>query len=204
MINSKILLTVSNMIPSECCICASSPKDLYLDEKSGQPSVEMRQFQCCNRIICPICIYKQPRLGQYCPYCQSTGSSLKLIDETNYTEPKSSVATALYVSQNQANRWKTRDPEKNGEDAPDVLHFVDPANDTIDLLSIRYGVPAAVLRKTNNIYADHLLAARKTILISGEYYKGGVSLSPQPPDGEEMDVRKSKIRRFMVNCKVIE
>jgi hypothetical protein len=94
--------------------------------------------------------------------------------------------------------------EKAGSDCPDVLHFVDPANDSIRTLSIRYGVPETCLRRINAIYADHLLAARRTILIPGEYYKGGVSLSPQPPEGEEMESKKNKIRRLMVQCKVPE
>lgn len=73
--------------------------------------------------------------------------------------------------------------------------------DTIPSLALRYGVPQDALRKKNGLYADHLLAARKTILIPGEYYKGGVSLSPQPIDGEEEEMRKAKIRRWMVACK---
>jgi hypothetical protein len=39
-------------------------------------------------------------------------------------------------------------------------------------------------------------------LIPGEYYKGGVSLSPRPIEGEEEEMRKGKIRRFMTSCKV--
>jgi hypothetical protein len=201
---ARILFTLSDMNLSECCICASNSADLFLDEKLDQPSARMRQFRCCNRIICPICLDKQPRLEHYCPYCQTAGSSIKPIDGEYGIAPKSHLATASEVLQNRISRPEQKDPEKNEEDAPDVLHFVDPANDTIDLLSIRYGVPASVLRKTNNIYADHLLAARKTILISGEYYKGGVAINPRPLDGEEMDMKKSKIRRFMVNCKVIK
>lgn len=88
--------------------------------------------------------------------------------------------------------------------AEDVLHFVDPTQDSIPALSLRYGVPQNALRRTNNLYADHLLAARQTILISGLYYKGGVSLSPQPIDGEEEEIRKGKVRRWMVACKVSE
>ncbi|MBH1945610.1 hypothetical protein I5L01_15440 [Erythrobacter sp. YJ-T3-07] len=38
----------------------------------------------------------------------------------------------------------------------------------------------------------------------GEFYKGGVSLSPRPVEGEEEELRKGKIRRFMVACKVSE
>ena len=90
------------------------------------------------------------------------------------------------------------------EIADDVLHFLDPAHDTISSLALRYAVPPNALRTKNNLYADHLLAARKTILIPGEFYKGGVSLSPQPIDGEEEEIRKSKIRRWMVICKVSE
>lgn len=86
----------------------------------------------------------------------------------------------------------------------DVLHFVDPSHDSILSLSLRYGVPSQALRRVNGLYADHLLAARRTILIPGEFYKGGVSLSPTPVDGEEEDIRKVKIRRWMVACKVAE
>jgi len=96
-------------------------------------------------------------------------------------------------------------PEKRGESAPaeDVLHFVKP-NDSIQGLALAYGVPIHVLRKTNNIFSDHLIQGRKTLLIPGEYYKGGVSLSPQPLEGEEEEVKKNKTRRWMMACKVAE
>ena len=86
----------------------------------------------------------------------------------------------------------------------DVLHFVDQSHDSILSLSLRYGVPSQALRRVNGLYADHLLAARRTVLIPGEFYKGGVSLSPTPVDGEEEDIRKVKIRRWMVACRVAE
>ena len=86
----------------------------------------------------------------------------------------------------------------------DVLHFVDPSHDSLSSLSLRYGVPSQALRRLNGLYADHLLAARRTVLIPGEFYKGGISLSPRPVDGEEEDARKVKIRRWMVACKVAE
>lgn len=54
------------------------------------------------------------------------------------------------------------------------------------------------------MYADHLLAARRTILIPGEFYKGGVSFSPRPLEGEEEEMKKTKLRKFMVQCKVSE
>jgi hypothetical protein len=98
--------------------------------------------------------------------------------------------------------------EKNSDDvtnqAPDVLHFLNPDTDSIASLSLRYGVPQSALRRTNGLYSDHLLAARRTLLIPGEFYKGGVSLSPRPVEGEEEEARKSKLRRWMVACKVAE
>lgn len=84
----------------------------------------------------------------------------------------------------------------------DTLHFLDHEHDTISSLSLRYGVPASALRQRNNIGSDHLLQGRKTILIPGEYYHKGESLSPRPIDGEEEERRKSRIRRFMTTCKV--
>lgn len=89
-------------------------------------------------------------------------------------------------------------------DAEDVLHFLDPTKDTISSLSLRYNVPPEELRRNNALFADHLLAARRTVLIPGKFYKGGVSLSPRPINGEEDEIKKSKVRRWMVACKVAE
>jgi hypothetical protein len=65
-------------------------------------------------------------------------------------------------------------------------------------------VPTAALRRANNITSDHLLLARRTILIPGEFYKAGVSLSPRPIEGEEEERRRAILRRWMVACKVSE
>lgn len=86
----------------------------------------------------------------------------------------------------------------------DTLHFLNHEHDSIASLSLRYGVPASALRRANNVHSDHLLLGRKTILIPGEFYKRGVSLSPQPIDGEEEELRKAKIRRFMTSCKIYD
>ncbi len=86
--------------------------------------------------------------------------------------------------------------------AEDTLHFLDHNHDSIASLSLRYGVPQDALRRTNNVTSDHLLLARRTLLIPGEFYKGGISLSPRPVEGEEEELRKNKIRRFMTSCKV--
>lgn len=95
--------------------------------------------------------------------------------------------------------------EKSRQDAPapDVLHFVTP-NDSMLSLALAYGVPINALRKTNNVFADHLLQGRRTILIPGEYYSGGVSLSPRPLEGEEEEAKKNKVRRWQMACKAAE
>lgn len=88
--------------------------------------------------------------------------------------------------------------------AEDTLHFLDHRHDSIASLSLRYGVPAAALRRANNVNSDHLLLGRKTVIIPGEFYKAGVSLSPQPVEGEEEELRKAKIRRLMTSCKIAD
>ena len=90
------------------------------------------------------------------------------------------------------------------EPVDDILHFLNHDHDSITSLSLRYGVPAAALRRKNNIASDHLLLGRKTILIPGDHYRGGVSLSPRPIEGENEELRKQKIRRFMTTSKVAD
>ncbi|KAI9783342.1 MAG: hypothetical protein M1839_003876 [Geoglossum umbratile] len=85
----------------------------------------------------------------------------------------------------------------------DVLHFID-RHDTLVSLSFQYGTPIDALRRANAIWSDNLLHARRTLIIPSEFYRDGISLSPQPVDGEEEDVRKSKVRRWMMACKVSE
>lgn len=196
-----------------CCTCAallSSIPPTY-DEKTEKPAQHERRLECCARAICARCITDNPRFASYCPFCQvsKVPSSLPqgLRDPPAYSPPtgrqteeqpppysaSASVQPPLETA---------KDPET--ENAPDVLHFVDPNYDSVASLSLRYGVPAGALRRTNALYADHLLAARRTVLIPKEYYKGGVSLSPRPVEGEEEEIRKGKVRKFMVGCKVAE
>lgn len=159
-----------------------------------------------------------PRFATYCPFCQVSivPSPLPqgLRDPPAYSPPSGGKPSRVgkdleelpppYTAHNPIQTSSEKTGKNNAEQAPDVLHFVDPNNDSITSLSLRYEVPADALRRTNGLYADHLLAARRTILIPGEYYKGGVSLSPRPLEGEEEEIRKGKVRKFMVGCKVAE
>ncbi|KAL8839006.1 MAG: hypothetical protein Q9170_001937 [Blastenia crenularia] len=189
------------MAEESCCTCARNLSDISpeYDEKTEKPVQQDRRLNCC-------------------PFCQISSDPTPLPqglrDPPAYSPPASPrpahvpPAHSQYVEELPA--YSSLDPQESpcgkGTEseyaADDVLHFINPAHDTISSLALRYAVPAHALRKKNNLYADHLLAARKAILIPGEYYSGGVSLSPEPVDGEEEEIRKSKIRRWMVICKV--
>jgi len=200
-----------------CCTCAallSSIPPTY-DEKTEKPTVHERRLECCDRAICARCTTDNPRFATYCPFCQVsiTPSPLPqgLRDPPSYSPPPEGGVWAQSTLDPKAGPPPYTERvsvdstlEKTGSAGQDVLHFVDPTNDSINLLSIRYGVPANALRRTNGLYSDHLLAARRTILIPWEFYKGGVSLSPRPLEGEEEEARKSKVRKWMVACKVAE
>lgn len=196
-----------------CCTCAAILSPSPDDEKSEKQNRYERRLECCNRLVCTRCINKNPRFATYCPWCQVSivPSSLPqgLRDPPAYSPPAQGLHSTL---DGQPPPYSVHNPSvtppekssKDGEPAQDVLHFVDQNKDTITSLSLSYGVPAEVLRRTNGLFADHLLAARRTLLIPAEYYKGGVSLSPRPLEGEEEEIRKGKVRKFMVGCKVAE
>ncbi|KAI1212977.1 uncharacterized protein F4807DRAFT_307050 [Annulohypoxylon truncatum] len=202
-----------------CCTCATLLSKVPRYSISEKPLPQDRELECCRRVICGHCRNTNPRFNTYCPYCQIsiTDTSLPqgLKDPPSY---ESSIATSSSKADSAAPppymppvNQMTPDPldEKSvpldsSEPAEDTLHFLDHAHDSIASLSLRYGVPASALRRANNITSDHLILGRRTVIIPGEYYKGGVSLSPRPIEGEEEEARKSKIRRWMVACKVHE
>ncbi|KAH7128306.1 hypothetical protein B0J11DRAFT_431418 [Dendryphion nanum] len=208
------------MSSEACCTCASLLSSIpsTYDEKSEKQTQFERRLDCCKRAICARCITDNPRFATYCPFCQISivPSPLPqgLRDPPEYSPPTQNRRTAAearddeqpppYSAHNPLHSPPEKGSAKNEDQAPDVLHFVDQNNDSLSSLSLRYGVPVDCLRRTNGLYADHLLAARRTILIPGEYYKAGVSLSPRPLEGEEEEIRKVKVRKFMVGCKVVE
>jgi len=202
----------SPIMSEACCTCASLLTSIppTYDEKSEKPTQYERRLDCCGRAICARCITDNPRFATYCPFCQvsSVPSSLPqgLRDPPAYSPPSGEQAGDELppYSASDSRQLSSEKSGANEQDAPDVLHFVDPNNDSIASLSLRYGVPVGALQRTNSLYANHLLAARRTVLIPGEYYKGGVSLSPRPLEGEEEEMRKGKLRKFMVGCKVAE
>ncbi|KAL8773296.1 MAG: hypothetical protein Q9209_001690 [Squamulea sp. 1 TL-2023] len=206
------------MVQEACCTCAKLISNILpqYDEKTEKRVAQDHHLECCGRMICGNCIAINSRFATYCPFCQISSDTSPLpqgLREPPAYSPSSlpheSFAPSFdaeqppaYSSSDDQQRILGKSGQSGADVAEDVLHFLDPACDTISSLALRYAVPPNALRIKNNVYADHLLAARKTILIPGEFYKGGVSLSPQPIDGEEEEIRKSKIRRWMVTCKV--
>ena len=205
-----------------CCTCATvlSAVPPQYDETTEKLYQHQQRLGCCGRAICARCIRDNPRFTTYCPFCQFSFGPSPLPQGTreppSYSPPTDKLELQCAnlpqeddekpppYSERKSSQTTGDHKGKIADIAPDVLHFVDPNDDSITSLSLRYGVPGDVLRRTNGLYADHLLAARRTILIPGEYYKGRVSLSPRPLGGEEEEIRKGKVRRFMVACKVAE
>ena len=214
----SVLMTFENT----CCTCAallSSTPPGY-DENPVNWHSHKQSLGCCGRIICSQCIRSNKRFANYCPFCQISfvPSSLPpgLRDPPTYSPPSSPQAQVIeqgektqqelpptYDEHVNSRQSALADP-KNCQAAEDVLHFVNPEYDSIASLSLKYGVPADVLKRKNDIFADHLLTARRCILIPGEYYSAGISFSPQPVEGEEEDLKKGKIRKWMMACKVAE
>ncbi|EMC92018.1 hypothetical protein BAUCODRAFT_38035 [Baudoinia panamericana UAMH 10762] len=200
-----------------CATCASSYSSHTLPA-SEKPLLPGRHLPCCSRSICSRCLNQNKRYETYCPYCQiSTEPSLLpqgLRDPPAYAslddrippppEKGGSDEDEDLPAYSAHQAVQPADEKRRDEDpAPDVLHFLKP-EDSMHALALAYGVPINALRRTNNIFSDNLIQGRRTILIPGEYYKGGVSLSPSPPEGEEEEIKRSKVRRWMTTCKVAE
>ncbi|EQL01358.1 Peptidoglycan-binding lysin domain protein [Ophiocordyceps sinensis CO18] len=188
-----------------CCTC-TAPLSSPAPQAPDRLLPGHRRVDCCGRIICAECLQNNRRFANYCPYCQvSTKPSplpQGLRDPPAYTSVPSTAPppyTPFAGDEAPDNKSASEaDPEKNLAD--DTLHFLNHEHDSIASLSLRYGIAASVLRRSNNITSDHLLLGRRTILIPGV----GVSLSPRPIESEEEELRRSKIRRFMTLSKVPE
>lgn len=163
-----------------------------------------------------------PRFASYCPYCQLASNPSNPLPQGLREPPSYDVATSKTSSKsvlgdapqppppytyrsstNNLSSDPTDEKKPIEEQPPDTLHFLHP-NDTLPSLSLRYNVPLHILKRHNNLTSDHLLSARRTVLIPGSHYPSGVSLSPRPVEGEEEEARKAKIRRLMVGCKCAE
>ncbi|KAH8909646.1 hypothetical protein BR93DRAFT_924627 [Coniochaeta sp. PMI_546] len=205
-----------------CCTCARllSAVPIY-SEKSEKILPRDRRLECCRRVICGDCLHKNTRFETYCPYCQtSTTPSLlpqglkeppaytSLPPNPSSTLPSTTDTPPPYTAQPPSYTSPNPPPlsEKQSPPPDPLLHFLNHSLDSIPSLSLRYSVPASEIRTLNRLTSDHLLAARRTILIppSSSSSTPPVSLSPVPVEGEEEEIRKNKIRRWMVATKIAD
>ncbi|KAK4199029.1 hypothetical protein QBC40DRAFT_266244 [Triangularia verruculosa] len=215
---ATLLSTISSRpLPPPDVSSEKAPAD---DGYGGGRKLRHQRLSCCARIICADCISDNPRFLTYCPYCQSSGRSssssspnhtrsfapgVVLLPDEEPQDDKPPPYTDLppaYTSLPLPPVDKKISPiPPHEEEGQDILHFITP-NDSIPSLSLLYHVPPHLLRSYNNLPSDHLLQARRAILIPAAHCrKGAVSLSPRPHEGEEEEARKGKIRRWMVATK---
>lgn len=195
--------TMSNACAT-CALTFGSPHE-PLSEK---PLLPGRYLDCCGRQICSRCLNLNKRYENYCPHCQISNAPSPLPqglkEPPAYSSLDDRLPSSIASENDELPAYSVHHHvQPPSEKLNDVLHFLRPS-DTVSSLSLAYGVPINVLRKINNIFSDHLVQGRKTILIPGEYCQEGVSLSPQPAEGEEKEIEKNKLRRWMVACKVAE
>lgn len=199
-----------NDVNSYCCTCGK----LQCNEKKEI------LLPCCSRLVCHDCINEFPQRALFCHFCQIPYklSPLNLSQEqpcqtyavSLSSPPPAYEAPPTYetsVIVNMPQKLCARDSSDGRTlmaESENVLHFLDHKYDTLVSLSFRYGIPLPVLRRVNNITSDHLLSARRVVIIPHEYCRDGISLSPQPVEGEEKDREKLMVRRFMVSCKISE
>ncbi|MCJ1335768.1 hypothetical protein MMC09_001042 [Bachmanniomyces sp. S44760] len=153
------------------------------------------------------------RFATYCPFCQvsTTPSALPpgLRDPPAYSPPPSPrpahATLAIPPSADpppsytpNATPSESQPPHSSGQEQ-DTIHHLHP-NDSVTSLSLAYSVPIPILRRTNNLWSDHLLHARKTLSVPATHYTGP-SLSAKPILGEEEEERRNKVRKWMVACK---
>ena len=197
-----------------CATCAKR-YDSALDPASEKPLLPGRHLHCCGRSICARCLNQNKRYETYCPYCQITSTPSALpqglrdppaystLEDVKSTYQSTGPGDEPPAYSSTSEQHVLHEKQQEDELAPDVLHFL-TKDDSMHSLSLAYGVPINALRKTNNMYSDGLLQGRRTVLIPGEYYKGGVSFSPRPIEGEEEEARKTMVRRWMVSVKCAE
>lgn len=196
-----------------CCTCASIISPHPLIDAKTEKALENKRLDCCGRLVCAGCISKNPRFASYCPFCQTPVSlepasqappayTDSPIPHTPPAPPQPHAATLAPPAYDHDPPSYDSSHDIKQEKAPDVIHYLSP-DDSITSLSLAYRVPIPVLRQYNSIWSDHLLTARKMILIPGHYYQGP-SLAPDPVEDEVETERKAKIRRLMTSCKIHE
>jgi LysM repeat protein len=177
-----------------------------------------RRLDCCGRTICASCQVKNPRFQNYCPFCQissepsalgknglrlppSYSTSANNATTHSHDDPPPPYDSAPAPSHDFLRHTASAEsPAQPPANTPDTVHHLS-SNDTLASISVAYGVSASILKAHNNLYADHLLTARKFLLIPADLYRGP-PLSAKPDPVEEQ--RKINVRRWMVRTKCVD
>jgi LysM repeat protein len=215
---------------STCCTCASFLSDTKIprDYKSEKPLAFDRHLDCCQRIICAACQYKNPRFQDYCPFCQisseasalpknglrlppaytktgkeggetSLRTQLAQADEGDAPPPYTPTSMITPTTSTATHSRHSSDSSVAGE-GPLTADTIHHLSptDTLTSLSLAYKVPISVLQQHNNLYSSNLLAGRKTLSVPASHYQGPPLSNPPDPAEER---RKVRVRRFMVGSK---
>ncbi|KAJ4424179.1 hypothetical protein N0V82_001227 [Gnomoniopsis sp. IMI 355080] len=189
---------MKTMSSEACCTCATiicdSPTSFETKNEKQLSTPEDKRLDCCSRGL------REPPSYDFAT-SKTSSKTLSSSDAAAPPPPYTYRSTKVPSAASAAATDEKQQPVE--EQPPDTLHFLHP-DDTLPSLSLRYNVPLHILKRHNNLTSDHLLSARRTVLIPGSHYPSGVSLSPRPVEGEEEEARKAKIRRWMVGCKCAE
>src|SRR5271156_194334 len=137
----------------------------------------------------------KPRLEDYCPRCQ-----LRYTDDPSKT-PFSPVPPSYESLLPPYSLSPHPNVPLQDSKGPGCIHYL-RHNDTLIGLSLMYKIPLQDIRRANNLFGnDNLMHARHYVFIPGYH---GPSLSREPEEPEEVEIRKIALKRFQLISKCVD
>jgi hypothetical protein len=137
---------------------------------------------------------KNPRLGEYCPRCQ-----VRYSDDPSQTP--FSPSPPPYDSAPPAYSYTTPAPPPINPKESGCIHYL-RKSDTLMGLSLMYKIPEQDIRRANTLFGnENLIHARHYLFIPGYH---GPSLSREPEESEEVEMKKVSLKRFQLLSKCID
>ena len=137
----------------------------------------------------------KPRLEDYCPRCQ-----LRYTDDPSKT-PFSPVPPSYESLLPPYSLSPHPNVPLQDSKGPGCIHYL-RHNDTLIGLSLMYKIPLQDIRRANNLFGnDNLMHARHYVFIPGY---NGPSLSREPEEPEEVEIRKIALKRFQLISKCVD
>lgn len=142
----------------------------------------------------PLTYKSNPRLAEYCPRCQVRYTDDPCKTPFSPTPPSYESPPAYEWSPH----WT---PSQTNPKEGGCIHYV-RQRDTLNGLSLIYKIPLQEIRRANSLFGnDNLLHARHYVLIPGYH---GPSLSSEPEETEEVEIRKVALKRFQLLSKCVD